>query len=125
MTLLKDGDIAFTGGWGKTSISNEVVQQARKTPLRITTSNTCRRRGSLTNLQEALHICTISTEGRNICAGDSGSGLWIKQADELKWFVVGVASFGKAECSTKVNKDSAFTSVAIHSNWIRTVINEH
>jgi secreted trypsin-like serine protease len=125
MPLLKDGDLAFTGGWGKTSTSNKSVQQARKAPLRITTSNTCRSRGSLTNLHEALHICAISTEGRNICEGDSGSGLWIKEADGLKWFVAGIASFGKAECSTAVNKDNAFTSVAIHSDWIRTVIDKH
>jgi secreted trypsin-like serine protease len=122
-TAIKNGTQAYTAGWGSTSPNVQQVNQALKAPLEIHTTGICRQRGSLTKLDSALHVCAHSPTGQNICSGDSGSGLWVEK--DNKWYVVGVASFGKSLCSKDVNHDNAFSAVALDVDWIRQVIQNY
>jgi hypothetical protein len=105
------------------------MKRARKIRLRLIDAETCHRYSSLNKIDEVLHTCAHNDQGDNICSGDSGSGLWVwarkPNINQWKWYVFGVASFGKSECSTDVNHDNASAAVVSQTNWIRNVIEQY
>lgn len=121
---LHDGKLAFTAGWGHTSLSATVANIPRKAKIRIS-PHACRG----LKIDQRFHICGRNNRGKNICSGDSGTGLMVRAGVQLndnepmwKWHLFGVASYGLEECSRRVNHDNAFASVPADIDWIREVM---
>lgn len=124
---IEDNVQAFTAGWGHTAPDAVAADEPRKAQLKIT-SKACQQ----LRIDRELHLCGRSKWGRNICSGDSGTGLMVHakiRADSRltspKWHVLGVASFGLDMCSTSVNHDNAFASVQADINWIHDVMKKY
>lgn len=124
---LRDGTLAYTAGWGHSSPSSTAVNKPRKAKLRIS-PRSCR---SLM-VDPHLHICGRSELGKNICSGDSGTGLMVRAGvagrdnqTDWKWHLFGVASYGLDECSENVNHDNAFASISIDVEWIHRMMNDY
>lgn len=124
---LAEGTLAFTAGWGHASPSSSAVNEPRKARIKIA-PRSCRQ----LTIDNKLHICGRNDQGKNICSGDSGSGLMVRAGvksttnqTSWKWHIFGVASFGLDECSQSVNHDNAFASVPTDMDWIRDVMSKY
>ncbi|CAF1439455.1 unnamed protein product [Adineta steineri] len=124
---LSDGTLAYTAGWGHSSPDSTAVNEPRKARIRISPKSCQKLR-----INKDLHICGRNARGRNICSGDSGTGLLVRAGiksnsshTDWKWHIFGIASFGLEECSRNVNHDNAFASVAADIDWIREVMKKY
>jgi secreted trypsin-like serine protease len=124
---LPDGTLAFTAGWGYTSIDESIVNEPRKARIRIS-PHSCKQ----LMIDKDYHFCGRNQRGNNICSGDSGSGLMVRAGMKSsnnqtiwQWYVFGVASFGLSECSTTVNHENAFASVPIDIDWIHLMMRQY
>jgi hypothetical protein len=124
---LAEGTLAYTAGWGHTSIASTAVSEPRKAKIKIA-PRACRQ----LMVNNNLHICGRNDRGNNICSGDSGSGLMIhagvtgnNNQTNWKWHIFGVASYGLDECSERINHDNVFASVSADIDWIHEVLRKY
>ncbi|CAI2737574.1 unnamed protein product [Dicrocoelium dendriticum] len=70
------------------------------------------------NLREQMVICAAS-KGKllqELCAPDSGSGLYCQLPKKNRWFIAGVASFGDIHACGQF--PGVYTSVVAYQDWI-------
>ncbi len=124
---LKDGTLAYTAGWGHSSPTSTAVNKPRKARIRIS-PRSCRH----LMVDPVIHLCGRNERGKNICSGDSGTGLLVHAGvqtngnhTDWKWHIFGVASYGLDECSENVNHDNAFASVSVDVDWIHKMMKNY
>jgi secreted trypsin-like serine protease len=118
-SLWQAGNVARLAGWGCTDMTLESGECPAKTPtlqqakVEIRSTEQCSTDAQALTLQfdPAVELCGRGPAGaaERGCHGDSGGPLTM-QANDKRWFVVGLVSWGEAQC--KPNTSEFFALVA-------------
>lgn len=70
-------------------------------------------------------LCAGGDRGRDSCKGDSGGPImkFDNQSDRPKWYLVGIVSFGSAQCGL-ANWPGIYTRVDYFIDWILVTIRD-
>ena len=60
--------------------------------------------------------------GENVCKGDSGGPVVIREASDSPWYQVGIVSYGNSVCGTL--EPAVFTKVTSFLPWIESKLEE-
>lgn len=107
----------FTGmtgrvsGWGRVE-SGSSVPRLRFVDLPIISTQACTASWPRVN---DIHLCAGTTGGRASCQGDSGGPLTVMTGGRI--FVVGIVSFGTADCLSGV--PDVYVRVSTFNQWLR------
>ncbi|KAK7865649.1 hypothetical protein R5R35_006906 [Gryllus longicercus] len=107
------GAAARVSGWGKTSdASNSISAQLNYADLTVITNAECRKTFGLLNVRSS-NICTLGSDGRSSCNGDSGGPL----IDLASGRQIGIVSYGSsAGCES--GSPNGFARVTSFTDWI-------
>ncbi|XP_062701548.1 CLIP domain-containing serine protease B15-like [Aedes albopictus] len=113
-----EGDYFTVTGWGQTDQKTPGLQ--RHATIRGQTHLVCDAafKSQLVSLAKG-QICAGEAEGQGFCRTDPGSPLIFE--DEWPKHILGVFSFGAAECGSKSNP-GVFTNVVEYLDWIEDVM---
>ncbi|XP_067458848.1 chymotrypsinogen 2-like isoform X2 [Thunnus thynnus] len=109
------GITCMTTGWGQTSSNGDLANRLQQAALPLLTNSECRRffGSSITSKM----ICA-GANGTSSCSGDSGGPLVCQKAGA--WTLVGVVSFGSADCDTM--SPGVYARVTALRAWIDRTI---
>ena len=114
----------YVSGWGKTNSSSEKRENSnilKQTTLNIVINSLCTYNQS--------QFCTSNEQDEsNICFGDSGTPLMLKDEKKDRWYAYGIASHTALQrkninlCNNK--SLSHFTSILFFRSWIESKIKQ-
>ncbi|KYB29265.1 Serine protease easter-like Protein [Tribolium castaneum] len=107
--ILNENETLLISGWGKTE--NRTTSDVKlKGKIKYLTQDSCSMR------LDDSQICAGSSDGTDTCQGDSGGPLMVHRQTngEMRFFLVGVVSFGK-ECGSG---SAVYTNVMKFVDWI-------
>jgi secreted trypsin-like serine protease len=123
---ITEGTIA---GWGVSNHSTEdfsPIPKVLKVPIHD--NEECYRNNSkLANIASRKSFCAGAGDGTGVCFGDSGSGLFIKQGNNV--YMKGIVSSSiivqiNYQNLCDVNSSAIFTNVPDYKDWIGEIVGE-
>lgn len=121
---LNENDIFYVAGWGRTSLhsNRSNANRLKQAVLKVMNNSVCAKY----HLYDPLSSCCAMNQidNSNICFGDSGVPLIIKQND--RWYAYGIASYALKNSKKPLSCDnrapSYFTRLTFYSKWIENKI---
>lgn len=113
-------------GYGKSENKTEIENFPRQIEVPIIKMTDCQfKEPKLGFIASPNMICAGSADGRGVCTGDSGNGLFFK-ADN-KFYLLGIVSSSLLddEFNCDVTKFALYTDVLKHKDWIDNPSNEY
>ncbi|KAI1943845.1 hypothetical protein LOZ66_000432 [Ophidiomyces ophidiicola] len=109
------GSKAVAAGWGRTSINSpsELVVNLRRVTVPIVKRSVCNENYQKGNASVVEQMICAGEEGKDACAGDSGSSLY----DEITKELIGIVSWGH-ECAL-ADFPGVYTRVGYYVDWIK------
>ncbi|XP_010288638.1 PREDICTED: serine protease 55-like, partial [Phaethon lepturus] len=103
----------WISGWGTTAAASHVLQKAR---MKLISREQCLER--IPQLVENVLCAELERGERGTCQVDSGGPLVCSYWNTMKWFQVGIVSWGE-DCAEKPNHE-ILMSVYSYRDWIET-----
>ncbi|CAL4059350.1 unnamed protein product, partial [Meganyctiphanes norvegica] len=110
----------FVTGWGLTDAKDlltvkgsDVLQQVN---LNIVDRDFCLKRKTAYPNPNMI-MCAGEGDGKDSCRADSGGPLMLPSLDGLRYYIVGITSFGATVCGSEASQ-TVFTSVHYYKDWI-------
>ncbi|KAI1969966.1 hypothetical protein LOZ51_001285 [Ophidiomyces ophidiicola] len=109
------GSKAVAAGWGRTSVNSpsELVVNLRRVTVPIVKRSVCNENYQKRNASVVEQMICAGEEGKDACAGDSGSSLY----DEITKELIGIVSWGY-ECAL-AGFPGVYTRVGYFVDWIK------
>ncbi|CAL4074921.1 unnamed protein product, partial [Meganyctiphanes norvegica] len=114
------GRNGVAAGWGVTDSADysgttlsDILQQVN---LRIQEQSFCRQQKTKYQNDDMI-LCAGQGDGKDTCRGDSGGPLMLSDTSGVRYFVVGISSFGATVCGSS-GAQGIFTSVHHYIDWI-------
>uniref|UniRef100_A0A182Q1Z6 limulus clotting factor C n=1 Tax=Anopheles farauti TaxID=69004 RepID=A0A182Q1Z6_9DIPT len=107
---------AVAAGWGRTE-HNTVAEKKLKVQLDIVSMEQCAPIYNDSRLElKQSHLCAGGQDGKDTCMGDMGGPLMQERFG--KWYLVGIVSFGRAECGQD-GFPGVYTNVVEYLDWVK------
>ncbi|CAG0897356.1 unnamed protein product [Cyprideis torosa] len=117
------GTNATVVGWGRTETLN-VSQVLLQVKVEIFSESECNSILQQYNIKSAATkymVCARARySGGDSCQGDSGGPLMVQ--DDEKWYVIGIVSFGVADCGNNATIPGVYTRVDKYTQWITNIV---
>ncbi|KAJ2765555.1 hypothetical protein IWQ57_004732, partial [Coemansia nantahalensis] len=101
-------------GWGRTEENNGLPNSLKRTTIKIGDTNACKRTVPGFDDNNGRRVCTVKslTPGKNICMGDSGSGVSINRNGKEYFVGLGSRIWGfRGDACMSANNVSTFVHI--------------
>lgn len=113
------GQSVTVAGWGLTSFDGAQSNVLLAAQLQVTPSDYCISNNQGEVLSTDKQFCTTGLGQKDACARDSGGPIMYYDSNMLRYFSIGIMSFGPP-CG--VNKPAVSTRVRYYMNWFKAKI---
>uniref|UniRef100_A0A8B9PX85 Serine protease 55 n=1 Tax=Apteryx owenii TaxID=8824 RepID=A0A8B9PX85_APTOW len=102
----------WVAGWGTTLAASQVLQ---KVEMKLISREQCLE--WIPQLADSMLCAGLEEGGKDACQGDSGGALVCTYGNTMKWFAVGIVSWGEG-CGEK-QSPGIYTDVYSYLDWIQ------
>lgn len=114
----------IVAGWGITSsYVNQAVDHMMKATVPYVEDKYCNDL-ELDMSTTVGKLCAGAGDGKDACAGDSGSGLF-HTVNSTDFIEIGIVSYGPSQCGTPAASSNrgVYTTIPFHKEWIKAISN--
>ncbi|RWS08377.1 Serine proteinase stubble-like protein [Dinothrombium tinctorium] len=116
------GKVAVTG-WGVTNEQGSESNTLMTVDIRILPDKVCERNFKEYFVKKIMTCAGKLSGGKDSCRGDSGGPLVQKSAENGRFYLVGVVSFGGYQKCARRGSGASYTKVPYYVDWIQKRIN--